>query len=243
MAEPIPELRTADRFISWGWAEGEVKPLGILLPEVPSFSPKSEAGVLLILRDKLSFASFLDADEEYENYFDSVLDLVKELLKDKIEVSVKPHSASESISERRLAELMSEFPKVNLVYGNKPLRKISKSGLLPVFTYDSTGMLELASKGELFFAHLPKGSYLVKERFASNYQSLQDGELMGVSPRQSALRIRRLLSELGSKEKIEIVESFASGIAFKNRSLLVEIKRLILENSNSNLKSCGAKLN
>ncbi len=171
-SEPNPEIRTSDCFISWGWTDGDkVVPLGVLKPLLRNRKSKPSS-VLLILRDPLSLFTAADSNYVHAKYLQAVAKLADEMSRRGLEVKFKPHGVDR---ERTIRELLainprlsrSAFVKANLTIESRALRRT-----LPVFCYDSTGLIEHAIVNRFFLYFAADGLSHVNLAMRGNYEAL-----------------------------------------------------------------------
>lgn len=103
-----------------------------------------------------------------------------------------------------------------------------KRGYLPVFTYDSTGMLELASEGNIFFAFLPEGTGHLKRKFSSIYTRLRKANLMAETADGATEKISNLIDNPNAESVLLGIRGFADGIAFRNPRLITDLAHCLV---------------
>lgn len=212
LIEPIPELETADQFLSWGWKGNGILPFGQLKPQTSTAIRKSK-GVVLILRDEMLSYTAADMSLLNHGYVERVVNLIRELVELHIPVAVKPHSSLSTIIGNFLATLSSEFKEVEILPGSLEFKKLLRSGYLPIFTFDSTGMLEIGTSGGLFFFYPGDGIGHVKPEFSSNYEALSFAGVMESEPRLAASKIQSLSEGIRPEAAREGIKKFLNGIA------------------------------
>lgn len=103
-----------------------------------------------------------------------------------------------------------------------------KRGYLPVFTYDSTGMLELASEWNIFFALLPEGTGHLKRKFSSNYTRFRKANLMDETAHGATEKISNLIDNPNAESVLRGIRGFADGIAFRNPRLITDLAHCLV---------------
>lgn len=226
--EHNPEVLTPDIFLSWGWEGNSVLPLGVFTPRLRSNSKKPK-GALLVLRDSERFSFSHDEYWTTEQYLSRITDLVIELGSLEVPITIKLHSSSPLRMVQWARDLSASSPHVSLA-GKRKFKRLLRSRLLPVFTYDSTGILELGTSGGRFFFFASEGTHHVRPEFAPNYHALESSGLLCSDPREAANMIFRLISRGVSEKKFKVsVIEFLSGIAMRPRLLVFSLRRFLLD--------------
>jgi putative transferase (TIGR04331 family) len=232
-ADSYPEVQSPDLFLSWGWAgdDPRVIPFGLIKPKIRAKPPKRIRSVTLIVRDELK--SFLYADMEGPNsiYVNSVIDLCSALDELHITTSLRLHSSSSDAERAFWQKSLRNMSFVSVSSRNPSIAKLVRSGVGIVFTYDSTGMLELASAEIPFFCFIPDGLGMVKGEFQKNYQILSDAGLLSENPKISARLILNWIDKTkDSKEHYQTsMAEFVDGISFYPKNKLWSLRKLLIK--------------
>jgi putative transferase (TIGR04331 family) len=227
------EIRTADYFLSWGWVREKVYPFGQIKPKVWGGFPKQVRGVTLFLRGDTNSVPCADMEGPYSKYFaDSVL--VCEVLNQlEIEVDIRLHNQTSRVRREFLERATYSFPFVRISDDSPSMARLLKSGRPPVFTYDSTGMLELASAGLPFFAFMQEGLKHVRKEFIENYRVLENAGLLSDDPIEAAHLIGSWVRATPDIRKLqkEAIKEFSKGIVFYPTKKLRSLSSLLLHAS------------
>ena len=232
-----PELFTNDVFLSWGWEGERVIPVGVLTPPLRaiSASPNESRGIFLILREPETLNFSHDSGWTTEVYLSRISLLVRELLWLDKPIVIKLHSTS-SPRMARWAKGLCESNSMVMMSEKRTFRSLLRSGLLPVFTYDSTGMLQLGTSGGYFFYFGADGLKHIKPEFAPNYLALESAGLLSCEPRNAAALIASLISGKVRREKISAaIKAFLGGIARRPRRPIASVRRILLNLRNGKL--------
>jgi len=221
------EVLTPDLFLSWGWKGKAVIPVGVFTPRLRSSSKKSK-GAFLVLRDPDRFSFTHDESWTTMHYLSRISDLVRELGHFEMPIIIKLHSTSSSRMIQWAQGLSESIPNVQLA-GRRTFRQLLRSGFLPVFTYDSTGMLELGTSGASFFFFAAEGTHHVRPEFVPNYLALESSGLLSREPSEAAHLIDRLASRSVTVEEMAAtVKEFLDGIAMRRSGLIIFLRRILL---------------
>jgi hypothetical protein len=227
-----PEIRTADYFLSWGWRGEKVINFGQIKPKVRTPFPNKVRGVTLFLGgDKPS--PFADMQGPHDEYFRSVAILCAELDRLEIDTEIRFDTSTSRIRREFLCREISSFSHITIAKTRPSLARLLKSRRAAVFTYDSTGMLELASVGLPFFAFLQEGLGLIRQEFKNNYRHLEKAGLLSDDPVRAAMLIASWVRATPDIRKVQkgAVRSFSEGIVFYPASKLRSLSHLLLHAS------------
>jgi putative transferase (TIGR04331 family) len=235
-----PETWLPDTFLTWGWSAGQNSTrLGVLKPIKAGPSKKNRNGFLIVLRDANWLQVESDVDLTNEVYFREISNLVSSLVDAGCRVLVRPHPATPNWA----------LDRIRLDCDNSALLSFSRKGedlaiqqkdWFPVFGYDSTGMLELASIGNEFFAYVPDGLEGIRRQFRDVYKHMEESKLISTcqdSALEALLEIRDANFKL-SLDQRESIALFASELATQNKSLIGDLAKILdnrAEHSDSTL--------
>lgn len=108
------------------------------------------------------------------------------------------------------------------------MASLLRDGVGLIFTYDSTGMLELGVSNHSFFAFLPDGLGHVLPEYLVNYEALRQGGLLSSVPSEATFLIQEWVKASRPVEGYEAaVRNFISGIAVENRHKSRSLKRIV----------------
>lgn len=231
--ELTPEFRTADYFLSWGWLGDKVLPFGQIKPKVKANFSNVLRGVTLFLVGDPRSVPFADMEGPYGEYHADVVTLCEELDRLKINTEIRLHHQTSRERREFLEKVVDSLPFVKISIKSPPMARLLKSGRAPVFTYDSTGMLELASAGLPFFAFIQEGLKHVRREFIENYRLLEDAGLLSKDPIEAAHLIAtwvRATPEIRTLHETAI-NGFSDGIVFYPTKKLRSLSSLLLHAS------------
>ena len=229
-SELCPEQNTADFFLSWGWEGDGVIPFGQIKPRIRGKPRARPRYITLFLRHD-SPHYFLQADMHGPNthYFASVEQLCKELNSLCIKTVLILHASTSNIRRQFFESIASNMEFIEISRTKPTIKKLMSSGSAIVFTYDSTGMLEMGASGLPFFCFAPDGIELVKEEFLVNYEALERAGLLCRNPEECAQLISEWITAAPSlaASQLKEIESFTRGIAFYPRNKIWTLMKLL----------------
>jgi len=221
-----PELNACDLFLSWGWGADQEKiyPFGQIKPKLRAKFPRKLKGVTLFLRSEMfSFFLSVDMHEPNRHYFNEIVGLCNQLNDLKIPTSIRIHNATSSDRRAFLIESIKDMRFVSVPDSAPSIKKLLASGIGIVFTYDSTGMLEMGTSGLPFFCFIPDGVELIKGEFRQNYAELERVGLLSADSGEAAPLISSWIKadDVVRADQLKKLENFTSGIAQypKNKTL------------------------
>lgn len=211
--EPIPEVSTSDQFLSWGWGGNKVEVFGVVKP--PLGSSRRPKRLTLLLRDEMRGELAVDIGRTNAFYIGRVVKLLKVLGERKVPTQVRFHSSHWSQLEEAIVSVIEAYPKFLSVAPKTPLHRQLRMGGAAVFTYDSSGMLELATSGGGFLCFPADGLGHISETFSSNYDQLVSAGLLTEDPELLASTGMRILKHGYSNGDKKAIQLFSEGIAFR----------------------------
>ncbi len=223
-----PETWLSDSFLTWGWSASKNSiPLGVLKPIKAVSSKKIRNGFLLILRDANWLQVESDIDLTNEVYFGKISSLVVSLVDAGCRVMVRPHPATPGWALDQIRQNCKDSALLSFSRKGEALSTQQKEWF-PVFCYDSTGMLELASVGDEFYAYVPDGLEGISRQFRHVYKHLEESKLISVWP-DTAFKVLLAIRDSNfslSPEQRKSVAFFASELAIQNKSLIGNLAKI-----------------
>jgi len=240
-SDSSPEYRTPDLFLSWGWIDGRghVFPFGQIKPRIRAKLSASVQGVSLVVRDELSSFLYADVTGPNERYLESLMSLCDELEKLRVRTYVRLHASTKSAQRAFWENYVAKTIYVTIDLDNPPIDEVIRSGLGVVFTYDSTGMLELGSADVPFFFFASEGLGMVKDEFRSNYRALSEAGLLSSEPAIAAKMIYEWINASPNEQtkKRIAVKKFLSGISFYPRNKLFSLRKILIRSKKASKES------
>jgi len=224
----LPEVRSADKFLSWGEAiYPNTTTLGVIKPKIRLPEGTKRDGALLILRDPSANFHYVDKDYDNDVYETRVLGIISLLIDAGIQTRLRPHTSTSGILLDKISDTFGNSEFLDWPTKRFSLRRDLRR-FLPVFTYDSTGMLELAMSGQEFLAYIPDG-LSIHERFRSIYLGLRDSGVISLEPddfMNSISTVSVQAFRLNSKQ-LESIHLFGDCLAKYNPRLIESIAGIL----------------
>ena len=236
------EKEISDKFLTWGWSKESDKkniPFGILksISNLENLRAQKEEKkkLLLVIRPKGKyFATALDSKIRGTQILDYHLDCIKmaNSLNKKIrdeDLVVRLHERKYGWFEKEMWK--EEIPNVTIDEGYQPiLEKINKSKLV-IYTYNSTGYLELMAANLpvlLYWSNKDNPVDLETEKF---YQGLKDVKIFHENKESIAKHLEKEWNNIdkwwNSNEVQDIRVKFCEKYAKLNEDKLENLKKLI----------------
>lgn len=228
-----PEMNASDLFLSWGWVHPtqKVLPLGQLRPKLRGQKPRAgkKQKIILFLRHELSARTFADVDAVGDLYYDKVIRLCREMDLLGLNISLRLHGSTSDLRIGQLEYALADMASADISQASASFQDLLDIGARIVFTYDTTGMLEMASSKLLFFSFVPDGLGLIRPEFQGNYEALRLAGLLSEDPVEAARLIRDWLEASASQEAIQIqaLASFAAGLVHAPNKRLMRIRKML----------------
>lgn len=224
----LPEVTSADRFLAWGVSSYEnALSVGVLKPMMSTRRAIRRNGILLVLRDSLS--NFQYIDEAFNNalYEAAITETIGALLDLGVRTRVRPHSSSSTHFLAKLEDLFSWREHFELSTSRIRFEKEVRN-YLPVFTYDSTGMLELASVRSEFLGYFPDG-LAIREEMREVYQNLSEVGLISLELKDFLETVNTVSTQEFrlNDSQIGAIGNFGSKLARANPDVLEDVAGFI----------------
>lgn len=215
--EGSPEINTADAFFSWGVVprKSNFVAVGQLRPRIRTKLPREIRGLTLFLRkDSGSYLTEYSDRGLNRSYILKIIELCRVLNDLGLPVEIKPHAATSDLTIRQLKSAIGDLSNVSFADGQPRMEVLIKRGSLVVFTYDSTGILELASARIPFFFFAADGVDLLRPEIREKYDALERAGLMSQSHLQASQMISQLLYKHRAHDSsiTRAVSDFAEGL-------------------------------
>lgn len=224
-----PETWLADKFLTWGWKDGlNSTRLGVIKPVRGTILPRQKKGFLLVLRDENWLQVEADIALTNEVYFQKIAQFAERLISSGCKVMVRPHPAT---PDWALDLIRRESGDSQSLSFSRPRAKMSKERKtwFPIFGYDSTGMLELASVGDDFMAFVPDGLDGIRTPFRQIYRELIDLQVVHLTA-ESAISTLLAVAESGyslSGEQRRGISAFSSQLALRSKLLVPKVAGIL----------------
>lgn len=204
-----PELSTADKFLSWARNRERIRPVGQLFPSRISSKFKNR-GVALILQGDLPSRTYCDWDQRKATYLDSIERLTHLLSQSGIKTVLCFAPGTSNEMKTWIGTHLADLPHVRI--SKRRLSAVLSRRLLPLFTYDSTGMLELSSRAKPFLVFLPEQLGHVNPEFSRNYDALREANLLAFEPETTLRLVKKALSNINRDDIRVTLRQFSRGI-------------------------------
>lgn len=146
-ANSVEEV-TANRFITWGWRKNSKNIPGFCLTTSGKVPPKhSEDGGLLLVEMILRRRKFIwDVYHEFDCYQNNQYKFLTNLSNEvRNKTTVRLHAAHVRSYVKEREDIVCRFPNIEIDPGHESIWKSCGKYRIIVFSYDSTGILELLS--------------------------------------------------------------------------------------------------
>lgn len=198
--QSFPERVAADRFLTWGWNDG-------LKNTIPAFNfkidPKNSAkldptgGLLLIETSATHRVMPWDVDAEHEEYIDQQFRFADALpVAIRTSLVVRLHAGSESLRYDEPARWATRFPCIPVDKGVSSLRQLMLRSRIVVYSYDSTGILEMLAYNLPFVCFWRNGWGHLADSAKPHYELLREAGIFQESPELAAAKIMAVWNDI-----------------------------------------------
>ncbi|MDA7541812.1 LIC12162 family protein [Gammaproteobacteria bacterium] len=218
-ANPTIEEVTSDIFLTWGWSDKlkQHKPSFVLKKLNFKYNKYNNKGGLIFVQDMLHHREDTwDRIAEHRKYFTnqvSFYNLLASNVKSNLTIRLfHAHKYNNPFEADMWREVNS---KINIDLGDSKLEKIIPQNRLTVFSYDSTGVLELLSKNIPVIAFWDNDLDHVRDSAMPHYKKLLEAEIIHLSAESAAEKVNKVWDDVDSWWNDASVQS--ARISFCNR--------------------------
>lgn len=189
---PIEE-KTPDKFITWGWSYESKQLPGFIFSNVgKSYKHDPEGGVLLVEslfdRPRINPRDYISVN--YPSYFDTQLQFVSHLNQEiKDAILVRFHSGHKESGRNDLERWKDFNPNIKLDLGKTSFKLLVANSRLVVFSYESTGLLELLSQNIPTIVFWTGGFDSINEQAKPYYRLLSECGILHFSSESAAAKV------------------------------------------------------
>jgi len=197
---PSIEELTADKFLTWGWADG-------LTQHTPAFvfqtagkktkSYNSQGGLLLIeLHLEHRFVTW-DGTFEFASYFQDQQHFIKLLeSQPRQKLTVRLHGAYQHLSWDEVDRWQAFDPTLKINTGGGTITELISQSRLVVHSYDSTGILDTLSQNIPTLAFWQNDFDHLRESAKPYYQLLVNAEIVHLTPESAAQKVNKVWGDV-----------------------------------------------
>ena len=231
------EEKTSDIFLTWGWSDGleQHTPAFVLNNLKYNDGQYNKNGGLLFVQDMVYHRiDTWDRISEHRNYYKNQLIFYDALLNNPQSDLILRLLPSHRYTNPYEAKMWLEHnPNINIDYGDNKLNKRITQSRLTVFSYDSTGILELLSKNIPVMAFWDNNLDHIRDSAIPFYNELIEAEIIHLSPRSAAKKINEVWDDIESWWNSDVVQyariSFCERYAVQSKNKITDLKRIFEE--------------
>lgn len=231
-----PDFGATDAFLSWGWSgtSGNI---------VPAFNFKSCSGLVqwslapaggLLLIEAPAWHACIpwDSAAEHHEYLAHQFRFIQALepsVYAKLIVRMHPDVHRMKYNERD--RWSDSYPDVALDDGKTPLPDLIRRSRLVVYSYDSTGVLEMLAANQPFICFWPNGWGHLVESAIPHYELLRKAGIFQESPEHAAAKIMAVWDDIPawwlSSQVQQARRAFCEGYSRLTRSPVADLAKLL----------------
>ena len=236
-ANPTIEETTSDNFLTWGWSDGieQHTPTFVLNNLKYNDNQYSKNGGLLFVQDMVYHrVDTWDRISEHRNYYKNQLCLYDSLSKNiqsNLILRLLPSHRYTNPFEAKM--WLEHSPKINIDYGDNKLDKRITEARLTLFSYDSTGILELLSKNIPVMAFWDNNLDHIRDSALPYYKELAKAEIIHFSSMSAAKKINEVWDDIESWWNSDVVQdariSVCKRYATHSKNKITDLKKVFKE--------------
>jgi len=234
-ANPTIEEVTSDIFLTWGWSDklDQHKPLFILKELNFNNNEYNRKGGLLLVQDMVYHrVDTWDRIAEHRKYFKDQVSFYNSLasnVRSDLTLRLLPsHRYTNPLEAKMWREVN---PKINIDLGDGKLDRIIPQNRLTVYSYDSTGILELLSKNIPVIAFWDNGLDHIRDSAIPHYEKLVEAGIIHLSTISAAEKINKVWDDIDLWWNHDDVQSarmsFCSRYAAESKNKVSNIKNIL----------------
>jgi putative transferase (TIGR04331 family) len=233
-----PDQLVADKFLTWGWADGlpQIIPAFIFKTagrKAQSFSPD---GGLLLIEFSLGHRLFSwDDASEFKAYFEDQKNFIRKLNKQIINhLIIRLHHIHTNSNFGEGAQWKEFDPTIKIDAGFSNIRSLIAQSRLVVHSYDSTGVLETLSGNIPTLVFWQNGFDHLRDDAIPYYQPLVDAGVVHLTHESVAAKVNEVWDDVGGWWMQADVQNarkqFCDRFGRMSQSPVCELKNILLSN-------------
>lgn len=207
---PSVEEATADKFLTWGWADGlpQHTPAFVFKTagrKIAKYNPKG--GLLLIELHAGLMLTTWDAAFEFKAYFADQQSFIKKLQNlPKKHLIVRLHHEHTNLKWREEDRWREFDSEIKLDTGASDISQLIEQSRLIVHSYDSSGILETLSQNIPMIAFWQNGLDHLRDSAKPYYQALVDAGIFHLSAESAAAKVNEIYEDVESWWALETTQ-------------------------------------
>ncbi len=233
---PSVEEETSDKFITWGWHDSLKNHISGFIFKTVDKNLRSNPirGLLLVEVTMNHRTSTWDEYAEFLVYFEDQKTFVKSLNPDvKENLLIRLHSGYRNFRCKEISRWFDFDSSLKIDHGNSNIVSRIKSSRLTVFSYDSTGILELLSLNVPVMAFWQNGLEHLRDNACPYYKLLLDVGIIHLSPESASRKINEIWSNIDSWWNSWLLQDarkkFCDNYAFVSETPIQNLKKILEE--------------
>jgi len=234
---PSVEEETSDKFITWGWV-GSLKNHypGFIFKTINKKLRSNPFGDLLLIELHLNHRiSTWDDFAEFSVYFEDQKAFVRSLNPEiKENLVIRLHSSYRHFSWNEISRWFDFDSSLKIDHGSTNIVRSIKSSRLTVFSYDSTGILELLNLNVPVMAFWQNSFEHLRDDACPHYKLLVDVGIVHLSQESASFKINDIWDDVDawwfSSEVQNARELFCKRFARVSDSPIADLKKIFQHN-------------
>ena len=198
--DSIIEEKTSDKFISWGWAYENKHIPGFIYSNISkNYKHDLEGGLLLVEslfdRPRTNPKDYISVN--YQSYFNTQLQFISYLHQEvKGATLVRLHSGHNDSGRNDLERWKNFNSNIQYDLGKTSFKLLVANSRLVVFSYESTGLLELLSQNIPTIVFWTTGFDLINEHAKPYYKLLNECGILHFSSQSAAVKVNEIWNDV-----------------------------------------------
>ena len=231
------EEQIADKFLSWGWADGLPQHIPTFIfttagRKTTSYNP--QGGLLLIELYMNHRINTWDSIAEYCKYFEEQQKFVQKIASSpRQQLTVRLHAGARCSNWSDEARWKAYDPALKVETGDIDIRKLIAQSRLVVHSYDSTGILETLSQNIPTLVFWQNRFDHLRESAKPYYQMLVDAGIVHLTPDAAGQMVNEIWDDVDgwwAQSKVQTARRrFCDQYARVNQDHIHQLKDILLQ--------------
>lgn len=238
---PAVEEATADKFLTWGWADGlpQHAPAFLFKKAAIKANTYSPQGGLLVIELCMSHRLVAwDVNKEFDYYFNDQVNFVSELsFEVKSNLTIRLHAAHRYFRWSEEVRWQALDPSLKIDSGVSDINSLIANSRLVVHSYDSTGILETLSQNIPTLAFWQNGLEHLRESAKPYYQLLIDAGILHLDAKSISNKVNNIWDDVNGWWAQPVVQDarlkFCARYARQTKTPIRELKKHFLFHVNA----------
>ena len=233
-ASQIYILKTADKFITWGWNKNEKTKRGFLFSKLTPVIKKGKKITYMIGLIMHKWRTY-DLHYELENEFTDDFNLVKKInknIRENLQIKMHPGDGKFFDFQTKLRWL-NQFPDIEIIQSKTNFDKFKNNSKLFIFNFTGTGFLQLININFPSLLVLRNFDFQIDDQYKKYFEYLIDAKILHLSNDSLIKHLNEISNDIdawwNSFNTQKNLQKFVKIFANNDNSSPKNLKKILLE--------------